>query len=384
MQNVSAFVIAYRIEHGLFIGIIETHQVFLVALAADVPLHIAEVLRIAGKKVHVIVKQTQAGKVFKLPIAVDVYNGSKKVRHNVWAENQVDTFTFKYDSRPDLVNVDGDKVLLAEKKDNKTLDNYAHQYKYAGTYLDRREAIDFAARNQDNPKAIELLKQGMKDKYHGLRGFAVSRLDLKKESVRKEMETAIADMAKNDPKSIVRAAALDVLSYYDNPAYKALYVKAISDSSYTVAGSGLEGLSKLDSVAALAEANKLAKGTVKGKLVESITKVLIQSGDEAGFDAVANAFSKMPLSQAKFNLLPQFVEFVGTVKDTEKVKKGIDIVVEFREILAPYGLEPFVNNLLTNVVKKKEKAREVAENKTAYQAQIDYIKAKIDAEKKGF
>ena len=71
----------------------------------------------AGKKVHVIVKQTQAGKVFKLPIAVDVYNGSKKVRHNVWAENQVDTFTFKYDSRPDLVNVDGDKVLLAEKQD---------------------------------------------------------------------------------------------------------------------------------------------------------------------------------------------------------------------------------------------------------------------------
>jgi aminopeptidase N len=338
----------------------------------------------AGKKVHVIVKQTQAGKVFKLPLAVDVYNGSKKVRHNVWAENQVDTFTFNYDSRPDLVNVDGDKVLLAEKKDNKTLDNYAHQYKYAGTYLDRREAIDFAARNQDNPKAIELLKQGMKDKYHGLRGFAVSRLDLKKETVRKEMETAIADMAKNDQKSIVRAAALDVLSYYDNPAYKALFVKAISDSSYTVAGSGLEGLAKLDSVAALAEANKLAKGSVKGKLVESITKVLIQSGDEAGFDAVATAFGKMPLSQAKFNLLPQFVEFVGTVKDTEKVKKGVDIVVEFREILAPYGLEPFVNNLLTNVVKKKEKAREVAENKTAYQAQIDYIKAKIDAEKKGF
>ncbi len=33
----------------------------------------------AAKKVQVIVKQTQAGdKVFKLPIAIDIYNGATK------------------------------------------------------------------------------------------------------------------------------------------------------------------------------------------------------------------------------------------------------------------------------------------------------------------
>ena len=143
-------------------------------------------------------------------------------------------------------------------------------------------------------------------------------------------------------------------------------------------------MSKLDSVAALAEANKLAKGSVKGKLVESITKVLIQSGDEAGFDAVATAFGKMPLSQAKFNLLPQFVEFVGAVKDTEKVKKGVDIVVEFREILAPYGLEAFVNNLLNGVIAKKSAPSVAASDKSNFQGQIDYIKSKIEARQKGF
>jgi aminopeptidase N len=338
----------------------------------------------AGKKVSVIVKQTQADKVFKLPVAIDVYNGAKKVRHNVWVENKVDTFTFKYDSRPDLVNVDGDKVLLAEKKDNKTLDNFIHQYKYAGTYLDRREAIDFASRNQDNPKAIELLKQGLKDKYHGLRGFALGRLDLKKETVKKEMEASIADLAKNDPKSIVRAAALEVLGNYNNDAYKPLFMKAVNDSSYTVSGAALEGLSKIDSAAGLAEAKRLGKGQAKGKLVESITKVLIKSGDESGFEVIASAFNKMPLSQAKFNLLPPFVEFLGTVNDTEKLKAGVDMVVEFREVLAPYGLEPFVNNLLNGMVAKKEKAKGISENKTQYQAQIDYIKSKMGDEKKGF
>lgn len=338
----------------------------------------------AGKKVQVIVKQTQTGKAFQLPITVDVYNGSKKVRHNVWAGNKVDTFSFSYDSRPDLVNVDGDKVLLAEKKDNKTLDNYIHQYKYAGTFLDRREAIDFAAKNQDNPKAVELMKTALKDKYHGLRGFALTRLDLKNDVVKKDVEAAVAEMAKSDPKSIVRAAALEVLANYENASYKALYTKAVNDSSYAVAGAALEGLSEIDSVAGLSEARRLAKGKTKGKLVEAITMVLIKSGDEGGFEVIAGAFDKMPLSQAKFNMLPPFVEYLGSVKDTEKVKAGIDMVFEFRQILAPYGFGPFVDNLLKGMVTKKEKAKEVADNKTQYQAQIDYIKAKMEDDKKGF
>ena len=96
-----------------------------------------------------IVKQTQkTNKIFKLPIAIDIYNGAKKVRYNVWSNNAVDTFTFNYTQRPDLVNVDGDKILLWTKKDNKTLDNFIHQYKYAGNYVDRREAIDFASKNK--------------------------------------------------------------------------------------------------------------------------------------------------------------------------------------------------------------------------------------------
>ncbi len=34
-------------------------------------------------------------------------------------------------SKPTLINVDGDKVLLCTKKDNKTLAQYLHQFKYA-------------------------------------------------------------------------------------------------------------------------------------------------------------------------------------------------------------------------------------------------------------
>jgi aminopeptidase N len=42
----------------------------------------------------------------------------------------------------------GDMILLCVKKENKTLENYIHQYKVAGNYLDRREAIDFLCKSR--------------------------------------------------------------------------------------------------------------------------------------------------------------------------------------------------------------------------------------------
>lgn len=338
-----------------------------------------------AKKVHVIVKQTQSGdKVFRLPVAIDIYNGSNKNRQKVWIQNKVDTFTFTYTARPDLVNVDGDKILLAEKRDNKTLENYIHQYNYAGTYLDRREAIDAAAKVQDDPKALDLMKVAIKDKYHGLRGYSISKLDMKKENVRKAVEPILVDVVKNDPKAMVRASAIGMLGNYTNPEYKTLFVRSLADSSYTVAGNALEALSKVDSAQAIVEAKKLGAKEAKGKLVESITKVMIKSGDESGFEVIAGAFDKMPLSQAKFNLVQPFTEFLGTVQNTKNFKSGVDLIIDFRTQLEQYGVAPVINNFLKGLIAKKESMKTVASDKSDLQDQIDYVKAKVGDDKKGF
>lgn len=340
----------------------------------------------AAKNVKVIVKQTQAGdKVFRLPVAIDVYNGSKKERHNVWVENKVDTFTIAYTSKPDLVNFDGDKVLLAEKKDNKTLDNFVFQYKNAGKYLDRREAIDFLAKNQSDAKALETMKLALKDKFPGLRTYAISKLDLRNDAVKTAVEPILSDLAKNDPKSLVKAGALSALGSYNKAEYKSIFEKAVNDSSYSVAGAALDGLAKTDSAAALEAAKKLGKQKTKGRLSETIVKLLIKSGDESGFDIIAAAFDEMPLSQAKFNLLQPFTDLLAKTKSTEKVKKGVDLIVEFRNAIPEqYGLHPVINNFMKSIVTRKQTAAKAGSGGTDTQAQIDYINSKLSDEKKGF
>ncbi|MEO8862248.1 MAG: M1 family metallopeptidase, partial [Ginsengibacter sp.] len=131
----------------------------------------------SNKTARVIIEQTQkTGKIFKLPIAIDVYSeGANKKRYNVWVQDKIDTFYFPSANKPSLINVDADKVLLAKKTDNKSAEEFQQQFKYAPLYLDRKEALQYFADNK-----LSNLAMGLSDKYHGLRLFTLEKIDATK------------------------------------------------------------------------------------------------------------------------------------------------------------------------------------------------------------
>lgn len=342
----------------------------------------------AAGKVSVIIRQTQAGdKIFKLPIAVDIYNGENKVRHNVWSANRADTFTFDYKTRPDNVNVDGDKILLVEKKDNKTLDNYIHQYKYAGGYVDRREAIDFASKHQDDQKAVDLLKTALNDRFYGLRSYAMNKIDWKKENIKAAMEPVIAKLA-TDKYATVRADAIRTLGTYANPQYRDMFIRATNDSSYSVAGAALNALGKVDGKEALAIAKKLSEKPAKGALKTAISAEIVKSGDLSMAEKIISDFEKQPL-QSQFNELNNLVTYLSVINDTEKVKRGVDAIVKLRDAVPDAyrdQTDPYINGMILKglFVSKDEKAKKDAAD-AGLRAQADYIKSKMpDEDKKGF
>ena len=162
-----------------------------------------------------------------------------------------------------------------------------------------------------------------------------------------------------------------------------MFRKALKDSSYSVAGEALEGLQFLNLEAAKEEAKKQS-GDAKGKLAAVVSDIFIKYGTAADFDFVAKAYAGMPPNQQKFDLTPRFCDYLATISETAKVKKGVDAVVGFRDML-PESVD-FVKNLLNGylktIVTKKEKLKAGADGATI-QEQIDYINGKI-AGKKGF
>ena len=308
----------------------------------------------------VIVKQTQnTGKLFRLPTTIDIYEGSNKKRNSVIIENLVDTFRFTYTNKPDLINFDGDKILLCEKKENKTLENYIHQFYFAKNYIDRREAVEFCGRKMEEPKALTLLKDALKDPFDKIRGLALSKIDTKKDRIKKEFESILAEMVKTEKNRPVKASIITLLGNTENDAYKSIYVSNVMDSSYSVSGAALEALNKIDSTTALQYAMNLSKSIAKGELDNAINSILIASGKEEIFDKIADRFSALGLSQEKFTMMQQIAEMTAAMKSNERIKKSIDLIVGFRDEI-PSAMKdqiaPYINNMLLQTISNKLKA----------------------------
>ncbi len=323
------------------------------------------------KTALVTINQVQGtGKIFRIPMAIDVYENGTKTRHSVWLGKERDSFYFPYHRKPDLINVDGDKIVLCEKQDNKTQENFIYQYKHAALYLDRREAIEFCAQHQDDPEARALLMQSLKDPYFDLRSLTINRLDFEKAIVKKEAEPILLDLSKNDPNNTVKALALGYLGTYKNPEYKNLFLNMAHDSSYTVAGNALAALSLLDEAKAYELAKQFAKYPAKGDLFYSMATLFVVEEDKEEFDQIIDGFKTAPMSEQKFAEGPQILAgLISRSDNSEQVKRAVDAVTQMGDSLSPgekKELNKLVNSYLNQIANMKESQ--------GHKDQAEYIK----------
>ncbi len=304
----------------------------------------------AAGKASVIIEQTQkGGKIFKLPLAIDVYTGTDKKRYNMVVENKIDTLYFNYTTKPTLINVDADKLLLCEKTDNKTEENFIAQLKNAKNYVDRKEAIDFFAK-----KSSPELAKGLSDKYGGLKILTMQKLGTSPYKADKIVLEQIEELAKNNNKN-VKAAAINYLVKNGNAKYLSIYQAAVNDSSYKVAGAALKGMVALDSSSAYTLANKFS-GDAKGALGAVVYDVLISKGAEADFDFISTRYNDAPLSQEKIEMTTSYASFLAKLNNISKIKSGIDNIMKFRN-LVPEQFRSFVDPSIKTALGKITKAK---------------------------
>jgi aminopeptidase N len=277
-------------------------------------------------KERVIVNQTQnTGKIFKLPVSIDVYSqGTNKKRYKVWLDNPADTFYFASAQKPSLVNVDADKVLLAIKHDNKSADQFEQQYKYAPNYLDRREALQYFAKNKMSQLAL-----GLNDKYYGLRLLTLENLDNTKGYSAPAVLNTIEQMATKDPNKKVQAKAIEILAKQADKKYQPLFEKYVNDSSYSVSGAALEGLANLQPEEAYTLAKKYSNDAL-GKLGDVVSGIIMKTASPEDFDFLLNHFKNAPLSEDKIKDAFVFARYLTTVKNAANVKAGVDEIMKFR------------------------------------------------------
>ncbi len=299
----------------------------------------------------VIIDQFQkSGKAFILPMAVDIYVDGKATRQNITATNLSDTFKFNVTKMPDWISVDADKILLTDKTDSKTEANYLAQWKYGKNYLDRKEALDYFAKN-----SIVILSEGLNDKFFKLRISTIQKIGTSGFKSDTSIINQIERIANKDANKKVKAAAINFLVKNGDKKYLSLFEAAIKDSSYAVAGAAFKGINAINPEGAFELAKKYSND-VKGAFGDEVNKIILTQGTEADFDFIANRYADAPLSQEKISTTDKFALYLSKLNDITKVKAGIDMILAFRKSIPTQYMnfiDPSISKALGKISKVK-------------------------------
>ncbi len=317
-----------------------------------------------AKIVTVQIEQTQEN-LFQFPLAIEVFEGETAKRYEVWVDEKSKSFSFKYGNKPDLVNVDADRVLLAEIKDDKSVENLAHLYKVGKKYEDRREAIEGLVGMQENELAYATLQNALNDPFYGLRIMAIDKIELSNANAKKAIKS-IEKLASEDEKTLVRAKAISKLSKLEGAEYTELYKDGLTSNSNAIKVSSLQALYAVDKDAAMQYAASVNDELIKKSLKDALIPVYIMDQTESEIPFVANNLMEgmfFTEDRDKQNTYKEGFQWVAASSNEEATQNLVDSFVQFGIQYKQYGADRIAKQVLQQVLEVKNQS--AYENKDA-------------------
>ncbi len=290
------------------------------------------------KKVELSVEQKQDFKIaplYELPLYVDIYTNGKAKRHFINIKEAKETFELDCESRPQLVNFDAERQLLAVINYTKTLDEYIFQYKNAPLYQDRMEALDELSEKINEPGAYETVKLAAeKDKYHIIRIRCINKLNELANSKEAELKKLMLSIYNSDSKTTVRAAALEFLNkhYKKDPSLKEINEKAIQDQSLAIAEEALKYFIDQDPKLAMEKAELFSQESSKS-IMYPISALYANHGS----DKHIVFFNKNLKYFGGFELVTYLSNYIKFAKRCEIPENAITASMDFEGIAQEGG-----------------------------------------------
>lgn len=326
----------------------------------------------ASQKETVSIAQTQdfsKTQLFRLPLIIDIYAGGKVQHKNIIITKASEDFSFDSETKPDLVNVDAEKMLLCTKKDNHSQDEWVFMYNHGPLYLDRLEALQAMNKAIDAPGSRETFEKALQDKYWKIRETAIRDLDGKMDNNDAEKQM-LKVLAEKDEKALVRSAAIEMLSknFPKDVTLVPVYENALKDQSYGVIGEGLGAIGKANPAEGLKEAAAFNNET-NPHVLRSVCSIYANYGSDENLEFFRNAAPKFK-SWEQIGFMLNFGTFLKNRCKDETVLQGTSILEESlkgsaNKYVRYYGMSS-LKELLNHYQDLQEKTqKKIADLKTA-------------------
>jgi len=289
------------------------------------------------KTQKVIVEQKQNFEevpLYKLPFKIDIYANGKKETKEVVADKVMNVFEFEVSTKPDLVNVDADKMLLCEKTDNhKSTEEWAFLYQPTANYgalkmnyLDKYEAISKLQKSKEEI-AITTLIKALNDEYEGIRNYALGSIKTVANAKPIETKEALIKLAKEDTNSKVRGNAIGALAKYfaGEDGVEDVFLNGINEQSYFVIGKSLAAISTTNGKLAMKYA-KTFEEEDNATLVGAVSGIYVEHGTEKQLDYFMNKAEKID-GFGKYGFMMSFNSYLKK-QDNATVSKGLTTIKE--------------------------------------------------------
>lgn len=281
------------------------------------------------KKQKVKIKQTQNltnYPLFKIPMYVDLYDDKGVVsRQKIVITKAEETFEFDAPQKPLMVNVDAEKMLLCKKDEVKSIQEWAYQYNHGPLYLDRSEALEKLAKKAKDSIATLTIISALSDKFWSLRNDAIEMLKDIQPGHEKEVKEKLVAIAKLDPKSIVRSAAIEFLTAnYKDADLADLYRIGLNDKSYSVLGASLAGIAKANPEEGMRTA-KQYENEKSTEVLYSIATLYSKYGSDENNDFFLKSVDRFTGFE-KIGFITEYGSFLQKVKKEETVNAGVELL----------------------------------------------------------
>jgi len=289
---------------------------------------------------------------FAFPLAIDIFEGGKRIRHRVFVKGKDASFTFSYSKLPSLIQVNADGVLLCEINENKILSDYIFQLKNAQHYTHRREALLAVSKKQEEKIAFNAVSYAMNDPSYKMRILALEKIDLINKFSKKNTIQKIKQIANSDEKTSVKAVAIETLGKLTDPKLKSIFIRALESESYSVLGKALVAIYYIDNQFAIDKSKKLPD-EVRKILATPLTRIYIEEKDEKEMPFIAkNILAGMFLTgdDATKALYQKAFKQISESNNTQAIQNLVDDMVVKGNQYKSFNFDKVAINLMRSMV----------------------------------
>jgi aminopeptidase N len=218
---------------------------------------------------------------------------------------------------------DEQQMLLGKLNKQKSTEQYVFQFYNSDRYLARKEGLMKGSRDRGE-MGQKLVLDALKDPFWHIRQLAIKKVSKLRDERKEEGIAILKKMAKEDPKSSVRSAAVKALNkYLEEEELTALYKDRVSnDESYSVVTASLKNYGKIDAVDAMKMASAL-ESEKSSKMIAGIAELYATNGGPEKYDFLEQAVTgNVVQGFDKLGAMNTFTMFVGKQDDPAIAEKA--------------------------------------------------------------